>query len=202
MLAYAAKHHGISGLGVTLSEEQVAWAERLFREEGLSDRVQCKLLDYRQVEGTFDKFVSIGMFEHVRRANYPLFMQIVRRILKPEGLGLLHTIGTESGGGPDPWIDTYIFPGGELPLLPETLEQMRRAGLSVLEVENWKPDYATTLRHWKKNVDNHWDEIAAIDPQKFSERFRRMWDYYLQSCEAGFRYGDFQLFRILFRRNP
>ncbi len=199
MLRYAARNHGVSGLGVTLSEEQRSWANDKIRADDLASQIDCQLLDYRQVEGEFDKFVSIGMFEHVGQSQYPTFMRTARRLLKPGGLGLLHTIGNKVGGT-DPWIDKYIFPGGHLPRLQQIRDEMHKADLSVLEEENWKYDYADTLRLWKQNFDRHRDAIVALDPDRFNEQFMRMWDYYLQSCEAGFRHGDSQLYRILFRK--
>jgi cyclopropane-fatty-acyl-phospholipid synthase len=197
MLVYAAKEYGVSGLGVTLSPQQQAWSQRRIEEEGLSGRLEVRLQDYREVEGTFDKFVSIGMFEHVGKEYYGTFMRKVYNLLKPGGIGLLHTIGSTGSRFPGDWIRTYIFPGTRLPRLGDLTEEMRQGGLTVGHIENWKLHYAETARHWKENFHANREKIAALDGH-YDERFLRMWDYYLQLLEGCFRYDTLQLYQVLF----
>ncbi len=200
MLIHAAKRvSNLTCYGVTLSEAQYDLANKRIQKLGLSDRVKVELRDFRDMRGQFDYFVSIGMFEHVPKALYGSFMHRAFNLLKPGGTGLLHTIGTIDPPrmAPDAWINNYIFPGTRLPRLEELSQHMRQAGLTVGHVENLKPHYAITLRKWKENFDNAWPKIAASDP-KFDQKFKRMWNYYLQLTEAGFRYGNMQLYQLLF----
>ena len=201
MLIYAAKKYGVSGLGITLSEEQCKYARELVKLEGLAGRIRIDLCDYRQVQGKFDHVVSIGMFEHVGRACYPLFMQKIKALLNPGGTGLLHTIGLTDAPGvkPDPWINRYIFPGSRLPRLQEIVAAMHKEDLLIAHVEDWKLHYAETLRKWKENFDSNRAAISALGP-RYDRRFLRMWNYYLQTCEASFRSSTVQLYQVLFSR--
>lgn len=195
-LLYAAKEYGIQGVGITLSPNQLQFARHRAEEEGTAHRVTFRLQDYRDTEGQFDAFVSVGMFEHVGSRQYRIFFRKMQSLLKPGGVGLLHTIGTTGMSGFSPWINRYIFPGGELPKLEQIVRPMRSAGLLVAHIENLKPHYAHTLRHWKRNFRTHWSIIASMG-DRFNERFRRMWSFYLQSCEAGFEHGLLQLYQVL-----
>ncbi len=199
LLFHAAKNYGVRATGITLSIEQEAFVRRRIEEEDLQDSVAIECRDYREIEGPFDAFASIGMFEHVGDNQYATFMEKARSLLRPGGKGLLHTIGVQqrrAGSVVDPWIAKHIFPGGHLPSLDRIVIEMEDAGLLIGHLENFKPHYAETLRLWKKNVDSHAGEIRDIGG--FDERFFRMWDFYLQSCEAGFRYGALQLYQVLF----
>ncbi len=197
MLIYAATHYGVTGLGVTLSEEQLRWGERKIAELGLSDRISLELKDYRDLTGTFDKVVSIGMIEHVYDEGYEGFMDKVASLLPQGGVALLHTIGsTESlSYHCDPWINKHIFPGGRIPRLEELAKAAREANLTVGHVENLKLHYAETLRHWDEKFRANRDAIRAAG--RYDEVFLRKWDYYLQACEAAFRYGRLQLNQLL-----
>lgn len=197
MLIYAAEKYGVYGTGITLSEEQAKLAEEIISERGLSKRLKILLCDYREVEGEFDKFVSIGMFEHVGKSNFSTFMKKTSELLKPNGLGLLHTIGTIGRVRNDPWIAKYIFPGGYLPKLNELAQEMLKAKLTVVHCDNLKPHYAETLRNWAINFRNNWNEVLEL-PRGYDEAFARMWYYYLQACEASFRYNNMQLYQLLF----
>ncbi|MBI3332350.1 class I SAM-dependent methyltransferase [Candidatus Peregrinibacteria bacterium] len=201
MLLHAAEKHGVSGLGVTLSNNQQVWATEVFRQAGYAGRIEVALKDYREVQGEFDKIVSIGMFEHVGKGQYGTFMRQVKKLLREGGTGLLHAIGSTEppARGPDPWIQRYIFPGGRLPRLSEIAAEMRAAGLNVVHVENWKPHYAETLRRWHEIFQANTERIAGLGAP-FDTRFLRMWSYYLQSCEAAFRYGRAQLYQVLFTK--
>jgi cyclopropane-fatty-acyl-phospholipid synthase len=199
MLRYSAKNYGITGMGVTLSEGQYEWGNSKMKEEGLQDKIRIELKDYRDMTGTFDKVVSIGLAEHTWQRGYETFIGKVSELLKDGGIGLVHTIGSTAAPSEttEAWINKYIFPDGRLPRLEELVEEMRRAGLTVAHVENLKLHYAETLRHWKEKFNKNRDAIQKLGPQ-YNEQFIRMWDYYLQVCEAGFRYGDLQLYQILF----
>ena len=197
MLVYAAREYGVQGLGVTLSAQQEAWARRRIAEEGLSARLQVRLLDYRDVSGRYDKLVSIGMFEHVGKRYFRTFMAKVHELLEPGGIGLLHTMGTTGSRYPGAWLSTHIFPGTCLPRLGDLAEEMRRADLMVGHVENWKLHYAETARRWSENLHANREQILALGG-RYDERFLRAWTYYLQLLEAGFRHDVLQLYQVLF----
>ena len=200
MLLHTAQHYpAVTGLGISLSKEQVPFVQQLLAQSGGASRFKAELCDYRYVEGCFDFIVSIGMFEHVGAESYATFMKRVSGLLAPDGVGLLHTIGVTEvpQARPDAWTNTYIFPGSRLPRLEESISELQRARLVPAHVENWKLNYALTLRHWKRNIDAHRAEVLALG-KGFDQRFLRIWNYYLQSCEASFRYGKLQLYQILF----
>jgi len=194
MLIYAAQNYGANGLGITLSHNQYERANRKIEELGLHNSIKVALADYREIDGEFDKFVSIGMFEHVGKAFIPVFMKELSRLLIKGGIGLLHTIGkvTESPG--DPWILRYIFPGGYIPNLTEIVREMGLAGFSLLDVENLRLHYAHTLDRWADNYEKNLERAK----QMFDEPFVRMWRLFLNASSAGFKYGSSRLYQILF----
>jgi cyclopropane-fatty-acyl-phospholipid synthase len=194
MLAYAARERGIEGMGCTLSTQQNEFANKRFRAEGLYPRVHSEVVDYRQCEGEFDKFVSVGMFEHVGREYYSEFFEKVRGVLVKGGVGVLHTIGREREAGLDPWISKYIFPGAYLPTLAQLSESMAEAGLIMTDMENLRLHYARTLDAWAQRFEARADEVR----DRFGERFVRMWRFYLYGCSAGFKWGDLRVFQITF----
>jgi cyclopropane-fatty-acyl-phospholipid synthase len=198
MLMYAAEKYGISGTGITLSTEQAALAKQRIAERGLSDRIQITIADYREIDGQYDKFVSIGMFEHVGKGSFATFMEKAEALLKPGGIGLLHSIVTQSNERNGAWVDKYIFPGGYAPQLHELTQELWAAKLSVAHCENLKPHYAETMKRWAENFVANWDAIAALDSEKYSDRFFRMWYLYLQSFQASFRYGGLHIYQLLF----
>lgn len=157
---YIAEHYGVRVVGVTLSENQAQYARELCK--GLP--VEIHVQDYRNVKGTFDRIVEIGMFEHVGAKNYRQFMELVHRSLKEDGLVMLHTIGSSTSSiTTDPWIDRYIFPNGHLPSIAQIGTAIE--GLFVMEDwHNFSAHYDTTLMHWFKNFDTHWDKIKASYP--------------------------------------
>jgi cyclopropane-fatty-acyl-phospholipid synthase len=197
MLIYAAEHYGISGTGVTLSEPQAKLAQERIEQRGLSDRLKIIVADYREVQGQYDKFVSIGMFEHVGKGNFATFMQKAFQLLTPDGIGLLHTIATQSNERNGAWVDKYIFPGGYAPQLHELTQELWTAKLSVAHCENLKPHYAETLKRWADNFMNNRTAITSLD-SRYDDRFLRMWYLYLQSFEASFRYGSLHVYQLLF----
>jgi cyclopropane-fatty-acyl-phospholipid synthase len=193
-----AKEYGAQVTGITLSAEQLAEARRRAASEGLSDRIRFELLDYRAVDETFDRIVSIGMFEHVGVNHYRTFFNIVKRALNPDGVALLHTVGQWDGPGTNnPWISKYIFPGAYCPALSEVMPAVERSGLVASDVEVLRLHYAETLRHWRWRFAANRDTIAAL----YDERFCRMFEFYLSSCELGFRYGSMGVFQIQLSRH-
>ncbi|HVW66892.1 MAG TPA: class I SAM-dependent methyltransferase [Candidatus Peribacteraceae bacterium] len=201
MLRYAAKHYGITGVGYTLSEGQVEWGNRKIKEEGLQDKIRLELKDYRDATGEYDKVVSIGMAEHAwdNKRGYSVLMEKAASMIPMGGIGLVHTIGSidKMDAPSDPWITKYIFPGGRIPRLPELMIAANAAGLTVGHIENLKPHYAETLRHWDEKFWKNESKIRALGSQ-YDDHFMRMWDFYLQGCDAGFRYGSLQLYQLLF----
>ncbi|SPJ16679.1 Cyclopropane-fatty-acyl-phospholipid synthase [Syntrophobacter sp. SbD2] len=194
MLLRSASKYGIRGVGVTLSSNQSRYGSKRIEELGLGEQIEVRLEDYRELTGKFDKFVSIGMFEHVGKRFIPVYMRKVAGLLKHGGVGLLHTIAKEVDSATDAWTQRYIFPGGYLPSLSETIREMGRAGLSVLEVEGLRLHYARTLDFWIANFERNIGKIREM----FNERFVRMWWLYLNASAAGFKYNGTRLYQILF----
>ena len=198
MLIYAAENYGVSGTGITLSVEQAALAKKRIKQKGLSDKIKIEIADYREIKGQYDKFISIGMFEHVGKDSFTTFMQKASELLTPSGVGLLHTITTQAKKERlGPWVAKYIFPGGYLPQLHELTQELWAAKLTVAHCENLKPHYAETLKRWAENFNENREEIASLGTT-YDERFLRMWYLYLQSFEASFRYGSLHVHQILF----
>ena len=194
MLAHAATEYGVEGVGYTLSEEQHSYANQRFKDLGLYPGVRVELDDYRDIKGEFDKFVSIGMFEHVGKEYYGVFFEKVHELLVGGGIGLLHTIGTEKESDTDPWIATYIFPGGYLPTLAQIAHYMGERDLAITDVENLRLHYARTLDAWAAGFEAHEEEIRA----QLGDSFVRMWRFYLNSSSAGFKWGDTRVFQVAF----
>jgi cyclopropane-fatty-acyl-phospholipid synthase len=187
-------------LGITLSEEQHGYALRRLAEHGRMEAdIQFALQDYRSLSGRFDRIVSVGMFEHVGLGSYRAFFEKCADLLEDDGLMVLHTIGCSATPGfTTPWLDKYIFPGGYIPALSEILPEIEKAGLAVADIEVLRLHYAWTLAHWRQRFLAQWQEAAAL----YDERFCRMWEFYLASAEAAFRYEDLVVFQIqLSKRN-
>lgn len=184
--------------GVTLSQTQIEVARQRAKKRGLK-HVRFDLRDYRDVDGVYDRIVSVGMFEHVGPQHYDAFFRTCARLLAEDGVMLLHTIGhTSTPGVTNPWIVKYIFPGGYLPALSEISAAEERAGLRVADVEVLRHHYADTLREWRRRFLARRDEARAL----YDERFCRMWDFYLAVCEAAFRQLDAVVFQVqITRRN-
>ncbi len=194
MLLQSTREYGVSGVGITLSRNQSQYANRRIQELGLGERIEVKFQDYRQLTGKFDKFVSIGMFEHVGKRFIPVFMRKTAALLKKGAMGLLHTIAKEVDSATDAWTLRYIFPGGYIPSLAETVCEMGRAGLCVLDIEGLRLHYARTLDCWMANFEGNIDKIREM----FDERFVRMWKLYLNASSACFKYNDTRVYQILF----
>jgi cyclopropane-fatty-acyl-phospholipid synthase len=177
---------GVDVLGITLSEEQLKVARQRAEDAGVSDHVKFELVDYRLLEGRFDRIVSVGMFEHVGAAHYEEFYFRCRDLLADDGVMLLHTIGKfGSAGGPDPFTDKWIFPGYHLPSLSQMCAASEKARLIVADVETLRLHYAFTLRHWLDRVHSNREKIEAM----YDERFLRMWEFYLAGGIVMFESG-------------
>lgn len=186
-MAYAAEHYGVEAVGVSISKEQIAWAKQKYAHLPLDFRFE----DYRNINEKFDAIASVGMFEHVGRKNFRTYMRVAHRSLKKDGLFLLHTIGKNvKGTSPDPWIDKYIFPNGDLPSIGQIGDAID--GLfQVEDLHNFGPDYDKTLMAWYGNFQAGWPRFA----ERLDTRFYRMWKYYLLSCAGAFRARDIQLWQ-------
>ena len=201
LLIEAARQYGVEGWGCTLSREQWKKGQERIREAGLEGQVHIELVDYRELtkQGrTFDRLVSVGMLEHVGRSNYPLYMQTCSRLLKDEGLFLLHYISGDNEVSSNPWIRKYIFPGGTIPSLREiiSLSYEPDAGFQTLDVESLRRHYYKTLMCWYRNFQKVRDKVMA----ERGERFCRMWDLYLCGCAAAFWIGNIDLHQVLFSK--
>jgi len=185
-------------LGITLSEEQLKVARRRAEEAGVADRVKFELIDYRAVTGTFDRIVSIGMFEHVGAPHYVEFFGKCRELLAEDGVMLLHTIGKYgSAGASDPFTDRYIFPGYHVPSLSEMVLASEKVRLVAADVEMLRLHYAYTLRHWLERAERARDRIVAM----YDERFFRMWEFYLAGGIVAFENGAMNNYQIQYIRD-
>jgi cyclopropane-fatty-acyl-phospholipid synthase len=188
-----ARDHGACVTGVTLSEEQHRIATQRARDAGLADRIDIRLMDYRAVTGTFDRIVSVGMFEHVGVPHYKEYFAKVAQLLAPDGVALIHTIGRSGRPGiTSPWITKYIFPGGYVPALSEVMPSVQESGLWTTDIEVWRLHYAETLRHWRARFEANLDKVRDL----YDERFCRMWRYYLVASEMTFRHHGQCVFQI------
>ena len=195
---YLARNLSANVVGVTLSDEQLAIAEARARDEGLSDRAQFRLQDYRNTEGPFDRIVSVGMFEHVGVGFYDEFFARCFKVLKDDGVMLLHTIGRyDPPGNTNSFIAKYIFPGGYTPALSEIMAASERQGLIITDVEVLRLHYAETLKHWRERFMSHRDAAKAL----YDERFCRMWEFYLAASESAFRWQDLVVFQLQFTKS-
>jgi len=184
--------------GITLSENQFNYCVKKTKELNLENQVTFKLIDYRQLNEKFDRIVSVGMFEHVGRKFYKNYFKQVEKLLFQDGISLIHTIGSVNPPrDPHPWITKYIFPGGYTPSLSEVTAPIERAGLIVSDIEVLKMHYSHTLRHWKENCIANKEKII----QMFDEKFFRMWEFYLASCESAFKWGDQVVYQLQLTKN-
>ena len=193
MALHLARNHNARVTGVTLSREQFDVAQARTHAANASDKVSFQLSDYRDVAGRFDRIVSVGMFEHVGAANFETFFATVADKLNDDGVALIHTIGRKGEfSGSNAWINKYIFPGGYIPSLSQIAAAAEAAGLWITDVESLRLHYAETLKAWRERFQAHRDEIRAL----YDERFCRMWEFYLASCEMSFRYGDMMVYQV------
>ncbi|KAA5604888.1 class I SAM-dependent methyltransferase [Roseospira marina] len=196
---HLAREHDVHVTGITLSSEQFHVAQERAKAEGLADRVTFRLQDYRHVTETFDRIVSVGMFEHVGVNHYRDFFEATRARLKEDGIFLLHTIGrAEPPGGTNAWLRKYIFPGGYTPALSELSAAVERADWIPTDVEVLRVHYAETLRHWRARFEAQRERIVT---QLYDARFYRMWMFYLAGCEAVFRFDRQVVFQMQMTRS-
>ncbi len=195
-MIYAAQKYGARCTGITVSKEQIELGQARAVEAGVADRVTFILQDYRETQGSYDRVVSLGMVEHVGAKNYHSFMNVAARVLKEDGLFLLHTIGgNRSDAGLDPWLNKYIFPNSQIP----SGAQLAQAAEDFFTMEDWHnfgAYYELTLRAWFENFDRAWPQLKA----RYSEKFYRMWKFYLLSCAAQFHTRDLQLWQIVYAK--
>ena len=188
-----AKETQASVTGITLSENQFEYSKNKAKEMNLSNKVDFKLIDYRQLNEKFDRVVSVGMFEHVGRKFYRTYFNKVFKLLNERGIALIHTIGSSMPPrDPQPWIQKYIFPGGYTPSLSEVANPIENSGLIVSDIEVLRMHYAHTLRNWKERFLSKKDIVLDM----FDEKFFRMWEFYLASCEMAFKWGDQVVFQF------
>jgi len=179
--------------GITLSENQYKYSLNKAKENNLENQVQFKLADYRELNDKFDRIVSVGMFEHVGRKFYKTFFKQINNLLNDKGLALVHTIGSVNGPrDPQPWISKYIFPGGYTPSMSELSVPIEKSGLILSDTEVLRMHYSHTLRNWKERFLNNKTKVLEM----FDEKFFRMWEFYLTSCEMVFKWGDQVVFQF------
>lgn len=191
---HMAEHYGVDVIAYNNSSEQVAFARERAAAKNLNGRVTFVEDDYRKVDERCDAFVSVGMLEHVGLANFRTLGALIKRCLKPEGFGLIHSIGRSFPDRTDPWIVKQIFPGGHIPSLSEMMRVFEPQKFSVLDVENLRPHYARTCASWLENFEAVADKVADM----YDEEFVRMWRLYLAGSSAGFQSGTLQLYQVLF----
>ena len=198
MALYLHKKLGAEVLGVTLSAEQLKVARRRAINAGVGDEVRFELIDYRRVTGTFDRIVSVGMFEHVGPPHYRAFMRRCRDLMTPDGVMLLHTIGRLGAPGvTDAWTAKYIFPGGYNPALSEIARAYEGLRMFLTDVEVLRLHYAWTLKHWYARATAHEAEIVAL----YDRRFYRMWTFYLAGAAVAFQHGGMCNYQLQFSRS-
>ncbi len=194
---YLAEAFGADVTGVTLSVEQYRHSCQRAAESPAAGRVRFELRDYREVDGPFDRIVSVGMFEHVGKRNYREFFTRIRDLLSEDGVALIHSIGYADTPAPiNPFMRKYIFPGADLPALSEVFAAVEHTGLCIADVEILRLHYADTLRHWRARFLARREEVKAL----YDERFCRMWEFYLALCEVGFRRRTNMVFQMQLSR--
>jgi cyclopropane-fatty-acyl-phospholipid synthase len=195
LIIHAAKHYGVEALGITLSQPQAEWANERIRQAGLSDKCRVEVMDYREVEGTFDKLVSVGMFEHVGEEMLPVYFRQAFELLKPGGVFLNHGIAREANV---PWrrntfSDKYVFPDGELEPIWLTLKAAQEVGFEVRDVESLREHYALTLRHWVQRLEAHHEEaLKYVDEVTY-----RIWRLFMSGASYNFLKGHHEIYQTL-----
>ena len=193
---------GAVGTGLNTATEQVNWLRGEITRRGLTDKMKVREADFREVDAQYDKVVSIGVLEHAGRDQLAEVVRAHADFLKPGGLGMLHFIGHVGQRETDLFIRKHVFPGGWIPALSDVIVQMERCGLEVVDIENLRRHYALTLDVWAERFEKQWKTIQALDPQRFDERFYRVWRTYLMGCAEMFRSsgGYTHLFQIVFSK--
>ena len=209
LLMMAAERYGVNGVNVSPTPDQNRAMQAELDRRGLSHMIEIQECDFREATGVYDRYVSLGVYEHAGRDQLEAWIKKMAEQTKEGGIGLLHFIGTIHGGisRTGLFIRKYVFPGGYLPGLAETIELMAKHNLEILDVENLRRHYHYTLKAWAENFDAHWEEIHALDPVRYDERFRRVWRYYLYGCasvfiqsETSYTQSEIGLFQIVFSK--
>lgn len=199
LLFAAAKSYGVHATGITLSKEQFDYVSNRIETEHLENMIDVKLMDYRELDQSFDYITSVGMFEHVGKENLETYFKKISELLNPEGRALIHGItGQHMGVGSDPFINKYIFPGGYIPHLSEMMEHIMQSNLQLKDLETLRRHYQKTLEIWTQNVLAHKLEIIEM----FDDKFFRMWNLYLQACASSFESGNIDVAQYLLTKGP
>ena len=192
MASYLSKKSNVKVKGVTLSEEQLAYSKQRKIKESL-DQVEYHLQDYRNVNESYDRIVSVGMFEHVGTSHYQEFFNKIYELLNKKGVALIHTIGRiDQPTTNDAWIEKYIFPGGYIPALSEVMQRVEKSGLTTTDIQVLKFHYAETLKRWRYNFYDNIDKVKEL----YDEKFCRMWDFYLSSSQASFEESTLVIYQL------
>jgi cyclopropane-fatty-acyl-phospholipid synthase len=192
---YLHKHYGCEVLGVALAPDQIQFCKERAEAEGVADKVKFALMDYRHVEGQFDRITSVGLLEHVGKPHYPKFYEHTAKLLKPGGVMFSHCCGRAGPPGfTDAWTRRYIFPGGYIPALSELVSQSEKFGWQVMDVEAMRFHYSHTLEEWYNRTVMHKDEIVDL----YDETFFRMWQFYLVGAEQSFRHGEMVNWQLVY----
>ena len=198
MAIFLAQAHQVHVLGITLSKEQLAVARARAAALRLEDRVTFELIDYRNVEGEFDRIVSVGMFEHVGVSHFETYFNAIAKLLTTDGIALVHSIGRMRGPSRTAgFIRKFVFPGGYIPALSEVMPSIEKSGLWLTDLEVMRLHYAETLRHWREAFMAKLNQL----PAEYDDRFRRMWEFYLASSEMSFRFNGFMVFQTQLSRS-
>jgi len=193
---HMARNYGVTVKAYNISHEQIHYAREAAKLQGLDDKIEYVEDDYRNIQGQYDVFVSVGMLEHVGRDSMKTLGKVVNRALKANGRGLIHSIGRNKPQPMNAWIERRIFPGAYPPSLGEMMHIFEPQNFSVLDVENLRRHYVQTLRHWLRRYDDHQEQIESM----FDKEFVRAWRLYLAGSVAAFSTSDLQLFQVLFSR--
>jgi len=193
-----AKQKGCEVLGISLSKNQINYCKKKAKDLGLDNQVSFELADYREIQGKYDRIYSVGMFEHVGKKFYKAFFESMNKLLKDDGIFLLHTIGVvDKPSPPNKFINKYIFPGGVCPSFSQIIEPIEKTGLIVADTETLIRHYDKTLESWLERFLGKRQEVKDL----FDEKFVKMWEFYLASCAAAFRYRDLAVFQLQIVKN-
>ena len=193
-----AKQKGCEVTGISLSKNQINYCKKKSKELGLDNQVNFELADYREIKGEYDRIYSVGMFEHVGKKFYKVFFESMNRLLKNDGIFLLHTIGVvDKPSPPNKFINKYIFPGGVCPSFSQIIQPIEKTGLIVSDTETLIRHYDKTLENWLERFLAKRQEVKDL----FDEKFVKMWEFYLVSCAAAFRYRDLAVFQLQIVKN-
>lgn len=199
LLMFAAQNYGVKGTGVTISHAHCERGNAEIRRRGLEGLVHLEFKEYRSIEGRYDRIVSVGMLEHVPASEYSTYFRRIAAALKPGGIGLVHTIGCNTRANQhDPFIQKYIFPESNQPRLSELAASMEHTGLAILDVENIIRHYSFTLLGWLERFQRN---RASLDPNRYTQGFLRMWEYYLSCAVAAARASDAAVYQVLFHND-